>query len=191
MNLLAIEKMAVKNFKSLKQFDINCRKINVFIGEPNTGKSNILEALGMLSYINARRNATPISFVRYESLIDLFYDRNIAEKIQIQADQCCFTLSFEDGRFFGDLSYPDVRLPPKENLTSRIVNLDYQGNSLGHWEIPDAVRGIIDKIKYYQFEKMSTFEDQTTASLLPPNGINLLSILLAMKDLRSLISSSV
>lgn len=30
--------------------DLNCRKINIFLGEPNTGKSNILEALGILSW---------------------------------------------------------------------------------------------------------------------------------------------
>ncbi len=40
-----IEKLAIKNFKSIKELDIDCRRINLFIGEPNTGKSNILEAL--------------------------------------------------------------------------------------------------------------------------------------------------
>ncbi len=46
-----IEKLSIKNFKSIKDLAIDCRRVNLFIGEPNTGKSNILEALGLLSWL--------------------------------------------------------------------------------------------------------------------------------------------
>jgi len=42
--------LSIENFKSIRKMDLNCRKINIFLGEPNTGKSNILEALGVLSW---------------------------------------------------------------------------------------------------------------------------------------------
>src|SRR3972149_5291719 len=42
----------IKNFKSIKNLELNCKRINIFIGEPNTGKSNILEAIGLLSHIS-------------------------------------------------------------------------------------------------------------------------------------------
>ena len=42
-----IKKLHIKNFKSIKELDLNCARVNVFIGEPNTGKSNILEAIGI------------------------------------------------------------------------------------------------------------------------------------------------
>ncbi|MBC8229921.1 AAA family ATPase [bacterium] len=45
-----IEKLAMKNFKSIKDLEIDCGRVNLFIGEPNTGKSNILEAIGLLSW---------------------------------------------------------------------------------------------------------------------------------------------
>lgn len=45
-----ISQLLIENFKSIRKLDLNCRKINIFIGEPNTGKSNILEALGLLSW---------------------------------------------------------------------------------------------------------------------------------------------
>ena len=45
-----ITKLSIANFKSIRQLDIDCKKINLFIGEPNTGKSNILEALALLSW---------------------------------------------------------------------------------------------------------------------------------------------
>jgi len=45
-----ITKLGIKNFKSIKSLELDCKRVNVFIGEPNTGKSNILEALGLLSW---------------------------------------------------------------------------------------------------------------------------------------------
>jgi len=45
-----ISQLIIENFKSIRKLDLNCRKINIFLGEPNTGKSNILEALGLLSW---------------------------------------------------------------------------------------------------------------------------------------------
>ena len=38
--------LEIKNFKSVEHLELSCRRVNVLIGEPNTGKSNILEALG-------------------------------------------------------------------------------------------------------------------------------------------------
>ena len=43
-----IEEIKIKNFKSIKDLTLNCNKINVFIGKPNVGKSNVLEAIGLL-----------------------------------------------------------------------------------------------------------------------------------------------
>ena len=51
------DRLEIKNFKSIEHLDIECRRINVLIGEPNTGKSNILEALGLISY--AGHSSTP------------------------------------------------------------------------------------------------------------------------------------
>ena len=41
-----IKKLEIENFKSIKHLSLDCKRVNVFIGEPNAGKSNILEALG-------------------------------------------------------------------------------------------------------------------------------------------------
>ena len=43
-----IKTIEIKNFKSIRHQKIeDCRRVNVFIGYPNVGKSNILEALGL------------------------------------------------------------------------------------------------------------------------------------------------
>ncbi len=44
-----ISNLTIRNFKSIKELSLSCRKLNIFIGEPNTGKSNILEALSLRS----------------------------------------------------------------------------------------------------------------------------------------------
>lgn len=41
--------LQIENFKSIRKLDISCKKINLFIGEPNSGKSNIIEAMALQS----------------------------------------------------------------------------------------------------------------------------------------------
>ncbi len=93
-----IEVLKIKNFKSIKDLELQCSKINIFIGEPNTGKSNILESLGLLSFLayGSLTSSGLLSdltegerynlhyFVRYELLSNLFSDDEIEKKIKIQ-----------------------------------------------------------------------------------------------------------
>ncbi len=49
-----IKNISIKNFKSIKDLEFKAKRINLFIGKPNTGKSNILESLGIfiLSFLS-------------------------------------------------------------------------------------------------------------------------------------------
>ncbi len=44
-----IEKIHIENFKSIQNLDLELGRINVFIGENGSGKTNILEAIGICS----------------------------------------------------------------------------------------------------------------------------------------------
>jgi hypothetical protein len=44
-----IKTLEIKNFKSIKHLKLDCKRVNVFIGKPNTGKSNLLESVGIFS----------------------------------------------------------------------------------------------------------------------------------------------
>jgi AAA15 family ATPase/GTPase len=49
----------IHNFKSISDLELeDCRRINLFIGYPNVGKSNVLEALSLfsLTYLNEGEN---------------------------------------------------------------------------------------------------------------------------------------
>ena len=78
-----IKSLVIRNFKSIKYLQLNCKRINIFIGEPNTGKSNIL---GMFSFGAYARYALSgiMDFVRLERMSNLFYDENLDEKIEIK-----------------------------------------------------------------------------------------------------------
>ncbi len=78
-----ITKLSIANFKSVRQLDIDCKKVNLFIGEPNTGKSNILEALGLLSW-SGRPAQSPLGdYVRFQAMQNLFYDQLLDREIAI------------------------------------------------------------------------------------------------------------
>lgn len=66
----------------------DCKRINLLIGKPNVGKSNILEAIGLFSlpYFKYNKSKKLTQFVRLENVAELFFDGNIDEKITINTD---------------------------------------------------------------------------------------------------------
>ena len=101
-----IEKLQIKNFKSIESLELDCRRVNVFIGEPNTGKSNILEALGLISYVAHADEWNKLGdFVRHDHLANLFTRMNVDEPLQIVADgNFSLKLSYADGSIREDRS---------------------------------------------------------------------------------------
>ncbi|MDQ6755365.1 MAG: AAA family ATPase, partial [Bacteroidota bacterium] len=70
-----INNIEIKNFKSIRHQKIEgCKRINVFIGYPNVGKSNILEAISFFSFLNKNSELPLKWFCRFKELIDLFND---------------------------------------------------------------------------------------------------------------------
>ncbi len=81
-----IKNISITNFKSIKHLEINdCNKINVFIGMPNAGKSNILEALGLFGYFNSQGSLK--DYVRYEFDYELFFKGITVDPISINLDK--------------------------------------------------------------------------------------------------------
>jgi len=77
------EKISIKNFKSIRELALDCRRVNLFIGAPNTGKSNILEALGLFCAPYSTNQEKFLSeFVRYEVFTKLFYDKK--ERVEVE-----------------------------------------------------------------------------------------------------------
>lgn len=93
-----IQNLKIKRFKSIKSLEIDCRRVNLFIGQPNSGKSNILEALGLLSFCG--HNVSNIKdFIRFNLTQYLFYDGLVDGPVEIQVDNTYTEIIFENGLF--------------------------------------------------------------------------------------------
>ena len=167
-----IKNLEIENFKSIKHLKLDCKKINLFIGEPNTGKSNILETLGIFSvgpYGDIR------NFVRFESMSNLFYDENLEESITIKADDIILKIKFEEGEFRGRCREKELELFSFEH--------DYGGS--GHRSYSSSLKL---PLQFYKFTIRRDFPRKESDFLLPPSGENLLAILMTHKELKSTVS---
>lgn len=160
-----LKNLEIENFKSIKHLKLDCKRINLFIGEPNTGKSNILETLGLLShvYYGDLKN-----FVRFESMSNLFYDEDLEDKIEIKFDENVLKLEFRKGRFVGIYNEESV--------------FDYDYNAEGTWSAL-----YLPIFKFYRFKVRGDFPRKESEFLYPPSGDNLLLILRTHKEIRKLV----
>jgi len=80
-----VNHLQIKNFKSIKDLNLDCKRINVFVGKPNVGKSNILEALSLFGV--GQGNYLGLNdFIRFEKLNNLFYDNIFEKDIKLDVD---------------------------------------------------------------------------------------------------------
>ncbi|MCG3257342.1 MAG: AAA family ATPase [Candidatus Heimdallarchaeota archaeon] len=187
-----IKEMIVENFKSIKRINLEFSKINVFIGEPNVGKSNILESLGMFSsliYYNYSYDKSLISkdFVRYDDLSNLFHNDNISKDIRIITDKNSLSLKFleEYFKYTGykselGIKYDQNREMYRDIIKSNIVfdqDLDIFGKNYSTQIKHDPKKKMFPKVKMFKTLELNKFTSKEFSELKPPYGINLLSIL--------------
>jgi hypothetical protein len=166
--LKLLKTLEIKNFKSIKHLKLDCKRINVFIGEPNTGKSNILESLGFVSFIVYSGNFR--AFVRFENMMNLYYDLELTEDIIISINENPLTVKYEHNQF--NVIYNKTGLVNMD-MTGRVT---YRGNF-----------GEFCPCKFYRFKVLDNFPREDASFLYPPYGDNLMAILLTNKELKKLV----
>lgn len=176
-----IQTAHIQNFKSLRDVSLDCERINIFVGRPNVGKSNLLESLSLLglSYDQAIRTGLA-NLVRYEQTADLFYDQNIPDQeVIIESPEIGVAkLVFTNKNFqFSLKTFPKGKYE---------LFLSPQGEPQGGGgDLPD-----IWNVKYYRFPEKQTFkEGNREIPLLYPFGENLLNVIQTNKNFRQEISS--
>ncbi len=164
-----IHELEIRNFKSVNYVKVDCRRITIFIGEPNTGKSNILESVGIFSFPYGSLN----DFVRFEQMSNLFYDENLDDTIRIRVDETVLEITFDGLLFKGSCNTKE-----KNEFT---FEYDYKSwsSSRSKKESP---------FKFYRFTIREDFPRKEAGFLLPPSGANLFAVLMASKQLKSAIS---
>lgn len=189
----------ISNFKSLKDVTLNdCKRINLLIGKPNVGKSNILEAIGLFSlpYFQYHNNKKLTHFVRVENITELFFDgdRDKVISIKTEAGDSC-TVKYEkfsqknNEEFislkieFGDIKEVNIFTDDEE-----VIFTDIEANkklliSSSH------NKHFFSKVKYYKFTHDISHKDQDESLssplyLIPPVGINLIEIIQENRELK-------
>lgn len=181
-----IKNLEIKNFKSIKHLKLNCKRINIFIGKPNTGKSNILETLGFLSATGTGGSLK--DYIRLESMTNLFYDQNIQQKVEISIDNISFAIAFENGEFeVREYVLEGKSSGNKDGKKKKLVNDQYSYTIEGFLQGPIS-SSYSEKFKYYKYAKVETFKSSNISFLEPPDGRNLLTILQTHGRLKKVVS---
>jgi AAA15 family ATPase/GTPase len=188
--------LRISNFKSLKNVTLSdCKRINVLIGKPNVGKSNVLEAIGLYSlpYIKYNEGEKITQFVRLENIPELFFDGNVLQTIIIEGidttdyEILCF-INHKEGLV--EFSKYQINKADHNDQISQTISLD---NSL-NWKnlnISSTTNNIRlpqpPKVKYYKFHQPFIFKKQKffIPYLLPPYGTNLFDVIQGHKELKA------
>lgn len=167
-----ITSLEIKNFKSIKHLELACKRVNLFIGRPNTGKSNLLESVGIFSlpYVNGNLK----DLIRFENMTNLFYDQDLSEKVDVIAGDSSIELEYDGGKF--RLGQED-----KDGNCKLRFDYDYAGKSN---QIESQGEFRTWPFKFYKFSLLDRFAGTALDFLLPPSGNNLLQILLTNKELK-------
>ena len=81
-----VDHIFIRNFKSIRQISFeNCARINLLVGKPNSGKSNILEALSLFSlpFLKENQKRKITRMIRCENLSELYHFGNTKDPILV------------------------------------------------------------------------------------------------------------
>ena len=174
-----IKNLQINNYKSINQIDLNCSRINVFVGEPNSGKSNILEALDLsyLSWLMHSNNIAEVSgyekvnikdFFRADKVDRLFHLGDTSKQISILHN------GFSIDTYLKFNNKNDKNIFEWSNSNGSITEFDndfIQKENTQHYSSP---------IKPYRFKDNIQSHDSGNYihTLMPPFGNNLYNVIL-------------
>lgn len=189
-----VTRLSIKNYKSIKELAIETKKINVFIGEHNSGKSNILEALSWFS-VNASENHVFSQLFRYKNVGDFFYNFDGTQLIEVITDELCLKIRYARNNtgallnhFEGIIYETSKKIISDKDWPrndSEVINFEL---SIPQNQIQD-VRGQLDSIfRTYSFKRLQKFERNYRNFLNPPFGENIPNILQSNREWKQIIS---
>lgn len=176
-NIDMTTKIEIKNFKSIKHIVLeDCKRINLLIGKPNVGKSNILEALTSFSLPYARyiKNKSLQQFIRCENESELFYNGNAKQDIEIKTDSDTFVYKSSQTSFVSQLN---GFLNGKSVVELTGLKIKQTGS-----EMPNK------DVRSYFFPTPFQFENTGVKFLQPTTGSNLSSVLDSLEVVKKEIS---
>jgi hypothetical protein len=184
---MLVNEVTIKNYKSLRDIRFNAKRVNVFIGEPNSGKSNLVEALSFFSN-NSVANIVHREMFRYDNIGNLFFDNEISTPIEIKAGDLKLTIEFAKNQHGGILNQFDFTFGKNSEGIDQENN--YFTDSFNYKGEQITFKGITfpTKFRVYIFQKLKSFRAGLAPFLEPPFGENIPTLLLNFPEIKSLVS---
>lgn len=191
-----IDNIEIKNFKSIRHQKIEgCKRVKVFIGYPNVGKSNILEALSLLTFISEKRRPVELNgFVRFEKLSQLFNYYNIQNPAIIDFNKdYSLLVNYDDEKHLEfSINRKDESKPYNFPFLNLRIGEEFL-NASKNDEIDDFAGRFPDLqkliVKPYKFSEVKKFNETFSAlELKIPFGRNLFELIINNPDVQKELS---
>jgi hypothetical protein len=161
MPVVQVQSLKISRFKSVRELSIPCRKVNLFIGAPDTGKTNILEALQLFGCLGWNLPiGTSIRLGSNPGFAPLFYQQFFDQPVTIAADDITVTATLE-----GESLHLNCRNP--------------RGGGDGRITFPGQLSiPAFSEFRHYSYTSTHRWTYETggdsraTSSVIPPDGRN-------------------
>ncbi len=198
-----IDNIEIKNFKSIRHQKIEgCKRINVFVGPPNVGKSNILEAIGLFLLLD-HSHSQPLTLqklTRINKADQLFFNGFINEDITIALNgdlKLTIGVSSNLNLKITALEIPSTVPPmdvsqwnkePKQVVLKSLDGISADTNIKGNYKFNiTSINNSVNPIRKYIFRNLSVNVQFATLTkyLVPPFGENISDIIFSIPEVKN------